>query len=126
MGCIGSPATATTRPPRNGPIHRQVRAPSKSVGAVVGVAMAEISPLCGLRSTTSGSMQRSAARPDTHRDPRTSAPAPPNTDYTTGHVETPLRASGHSLLPTRPGRGGRRPTDDLWWELCRLDVHVVP
>src|SRR5438093_1130409 len=40
MGCIGSPATATTRPPRNGPIHRQVRPPSKSDRAVVGVAMA--------------------------------------------------------------------------------------
>ena len=40
MGCIGSPATATTRPPRNGPIHRQVRAPSKSDCAVVEVTMA--------------------------------------------------------------------------------------
>src|SRR5262245_30169041 len=40
MGCIGSPATATTRPPRNGPIHRQVRVPSKSDCAVVDVTMA--------------------------------------------------------------------------------------
>src|SRR5262249_45624916 len=39
MGCIGSPATATTRPPRNGPIHRQVRAPNKPDCAVVGVVM---------------------------------------------------------------------------------------
>src|SRR5215467_15440369 len=63
MGCTGSPATATTRPPRNGPIHRQVRAPSKSDCAVVGVAMAcapsspaivfllTAHPLCSLRST---------------------------------------------------------------------------
>lgn len=59
------------------------------------------------------STPRSGARRDTHRDPRMSAPMFPNMDYTMGHVETPLRASGYNWLPTRPDREDRRPTNDL-------------
>src|SRR6266571_3340607 len=70
------------------------------------------------------STPRSGARPDTHRGPRTSAPVLPNTDYTTGYVETRLRACEHNLLPTRPDREDRRPAGDLGWALCRPGVPV--
>jgi hypothetical protein len=39
IGSDGSPVTATTRLPRKGPIHRQVRAPrSHAVGSAAGIA----------------------------------------------------------------------------------------
>src|SRR5262245_26702429 len=60
-----------------------------------------------------GSTPRSGVRPDTHRGPRTFAPACPNRDYTMGHVETRLRACEHNWLPTRHDWAGRRPTGDL-------------
>jgi hypothetical protein len=70
------------------------------------------------------SMPRSGAQPDTHQDPRTSAPGLPNRDYTRGHVETPLPACEHNWLPTHPDRAGRRPINSLAWVLCQPGVRV--
>ena len=75
-----------------------------------------------------GSTPRSGARPDTHRDPRTSAPGLPNRDYTRGHVETPLRASWHNGLPIPPGRAGKYLTKNnfiLFPEILEHVFHVV-
>src|SRR4029450_4467175 len=61
----------------------------------------------------------SGALPDTHRDPRMSAPVLPSRDYRMEHVETPLQACEHNWLPTRLGWEGRRPTNDLAEGLCQ-------
>src|ERR671931_482490 len=71
------------------------------------------------------STPRSGAPPDSHQDPQTSVPVLPNRDYTTGHVETPLRAYEHNWLPIPPGQAGKTPTDDLGLELCRRGARVA-
>src|SRR5207249_2763972 len=82
--------------------------PERSRGCKLSAAV-----LCFAVAFLIWSTERSGARRDTHRDPRTSAPVLPNMDYMMGHVGTPLRASGYSLLPTRRDREDRRPTNDL-------------
>src|SRR5437773_9299276 len=61
---------------------------------------------CFAVDVLTGSTLHSGARPDTHQDPRTSAPGLPSRDYRMEHVETPLQACEHNWLPIAPGRAG--------------------